>query len=263
MKTLRATWRLILYLGITAVMYAGWLAVIPVASLSSGGAIRWRTRCFKRWARIVLPVIGVRLTVDGAPPDPPFLLVSNHLGYLDILLFGSRINGRFVAKSDVAAWPVLGPMARSLGTIFIDRMDKRDILRVNGQLEQVLEGNEGIVIFAEGTSTGGDEIRPFRPSLLEFAARTGLPVHAASIWYQTPPGEPHAHHAVCWWGDMQFPTHFFDLLKLSRIEARIVFGQDPVQASDRKKLATELYDEVQTLFTPVIQEENLCLPDPH
>jgi hypothetical protein len=92
--------------------------------------------------------------------------------------------------------------------------------------------------------TAGNGVRPFRPSLLEHAARNGLPVHYASIWYRTPDDGPPASETVCWWGDMTFHHHLWTLLSLPGFDARLHFGREPVFGCDRKQLAVDLPERV-------------------
>ena len=82
---------------------------------------RWRMALFRSWSRCILPIMGVRVAVRGEPPGAPFLLVANHLSYLDIPVIGSQVGAIFVAKSEIAGWPGIGFVCRAINTIFIDR----------------------------------------------------------------------------------------------------------------------------------------------
>jgi hypothetical protein len=106
-------------------------------------------------------------------------------------------------------------------------------------------------VFPEGTSTRGDQVLAFRPSLLAPAAERGLPVRAACLRYETLAGDPPASLAVCWWGDAPFLPHLRGLLALRGVEATVAFDPDPVQESDRKELAEKLRRKVNSLFRPV------------
>ena len=205
-----------------------------------------------RWANAVLRIMKVRLLVQGQPPDPPFCLVSNHLSYLDIVLFQSLTPCVFVAKSEVAHWPIIGWLARAIGTRFIVRTQKSDVVRVNSEVEQSLLDGEGVIIFPEGTSGKGDGVLPFKSAILGSVTNVGQPVTFASVSYRTPQGEPPAHLAVCWWGDMTFGDHFFNLLKLPSFEAIVVFGNESVEATDRKKMARTLEEKIANTFVPVV-----------
>ncbi len=157
----------------------------------------------------------------------------------------------FVAKSEIASWPLFGLMCRTLGMIFIDRKQKRGIPRVIARIEETIARGLGVVLFAEGTSTDGHTVSPFKSSLLEFAARNHVPVHYASISYVAPVEATPADQSICWWGDMTFPDHVFRLLQLSGFEASVVFGAQPILSDNRHVLAKELWSAVSSQFTPI------------
>jgi 1-acyl-sn-glycerol-3-phosphate acyltransferase len=182
----------------------------------------------------------MRPEIRGIPPEAPFFLVTNHLGYMDVILLASCTPSVFVSKAEVAGWPVLGRFCRSVDTIFLDREFKRDLPRVVEEIDEVLRGERGIVVFPEGTSTRGETVLPFRPSLLEVPVRAGLSVSWAALSYRTPPGERPADRSVCWWGGAGFVGHFLGLLGLPWFAATVAFGEEPVVESDRKRLADRL-----------------------
>lgn len=211
----------------------------------------WQTRVFRRWAAGTAALLGMRCETVGEPPAAPFFLVTNHLGYVDIVLLARQLDCTFVAKSDVAGWPVVGALCRSVDTIFIDRTNKRDIPRVMERIERGLASGRGVVVFPEGTSTPGDRVERFRPSLLDAAARSGRPVHWASVEYLAPDGYPPARESICWWGDMGFLDHLYHLVRLPGFAARLTFGANPIVASDRKELANRLQNAVEGVLRPV------------
>lgn len=210
----------------------------------------WRGGVTWLWARGFSLIIGMEIEVRGLAPEPPFYLVSNHLSYIDIIVLFTQVKGRFVAKWDIQSWPLFGRIAASAGTIFIDRGRKADILRVNELIENALKAGDGMVVFPEGTSSKGETILPFKPSLLQYVATTGMPVRFASIHYETPAHEPPAHMAIAWWGDMTFAGHALDLLKVSKFKAVVHFGADAVCGHDRKQLAQTLWHCVVKQFVP-------------
>jgi 1-acyl-sn-glycerol-3-phosphate acyltransferase len=241
---LRAALRGTALVGWTALCVLPWRLGARWAARRPARWWRWRCGWFRRWARGALRVLGVRLQVVGAPPRPPFLLVCNHLGYLDVAVLASVVDATFVAKSEVARWPVLGPLCRGMGTLFVDRGRRRDLPATLAALQATLAAGRGVVLFPEGTSTPGGRVLPFHPPLLAAAARAGLPVAWAAVSYATPAGEPEAADAVCWWGDASFVAHLAALLRLSRVEARLRLGDAPVAAADRKQLAQRLHAAV-------------------
>ncbi len=234
-----------------AVWAAGRLLLLPLPRWYRG----FRRRLLQAWSRGACGLLGIRVQVTGAVPAPPFFLVSNHLSYLDIVVFAAQTPCRFVAKREVSAWPGVGALARIMETIFIDRTVRRDALRVLARLDRAMQDGDGVVLFAEATSTAGRSVLPFRPALLEWAARSGRAVHYASVSYRTPAGAPPAHLAVCWWGDMTFGRHLMELARLPCVHASVQFGPAPIAERDRKRLAGRLHEAVRAQFVPVVTRE--------
>lgn len=252
MRTLRAGWRLLVLAKLTALIYLSLVVGQLVTWPWPRARVRWRNRCFRWGSRSLLAVMGAQVTSRGAAPEPPFFLVTNHLSYVDILVLGSRVDAVFIAKSEVASWPIMGALCRSVGTLFVDRRVHRDLPRVIAEVDRTLANGQGVVLFPEGTSTPGAEVSRFRPSLLEVAARARLPVSYASLGYGTEDGAEPAHLSVCWWGDMKFVGHLWGLLALPGFSATVAFGEERIHETDRKRLAARLWRAVDRLFTPVV-----------
>ena len=251
MRALRATLRLVLAALLIASLFAVWFVGLIFVGLWPRARVRWRLLVFRAITRSLLAILGARVEVWGEPPSAPFLLVANHQSYVDVLVLASRLDIVFVAKSEVADWPVLGVLCRLMGTIFIDRKRSRDIPRVLGEVDRALGLGQGVILFPEATTTGGEGVQKFRPALLEVAARSALPVGYATISYATPPGSPPAQEAVCWWGGMTFLGHIFALASLPGFRARLTFGAERFQDDDRKRLAQSLWHAVAGQFREV------------
>lgn len=240
-------------LGVEVTLHIG----ILFTFLSPRLAARWRSFILKTWSRGLLLIGGVRRHTVGDPPEAPFFLVSNHLSYVDVAVLGSLVGGVFVAKAELSDWPAVGFLCRSVETIFIDREMRREIPEVMREIERQLGHGQSVILFAEGTSSSGASVMPFRPALLEPAARSNLPVSFATLSYRTPDGEPPAHLSVCWWGGASFVPHALEFFKLRRIDVTVVFGDRQFQGGDRKILARQLHAAVQDSFQPVVDEEDL------
>jgi 1-acyl-sn-glycerol-3-phosphate acyltransferase len=220
-RTLRALFRIVAFAGVTIPLYAGYLVTRR----------RWIVRT---WARVCARVVGLRIRTIGAIP-PPGYVVANHCGYLDVLLIGSRLDACFVAKTEIAGWPVLGWLASGTGTIYIDRKAARDVLRVGERIREAADAGRHVVLFPEAGSSDGSAVLPFRSALLEVAAADGRPVYPLALGYSTPEGEPAARESVCWWGGASFGPHLWRLLGLRRIDGWIEF-LEPVQGAARREL---------------------------
>jgi 1-acyl-sn-glycerol-3-phosphate acyltransferase len=258
MRPVRVALRLVGFAAVSLVLVPVLLLGWPVAALF-GRALRWRVSVAHLWARACVRALGVRIQSRGEAPRGPFLLVSNHLSYMDVLVLLSMLRASFVSKAEVAGWPAVGFLARIGGTLFLDRTRKKEVVRIAEEIRSTLERGVGVVLFPEGTSTQGAGVLAFRSSLLEPAAALGLPVRYASLRYTTEEGEEPAWNSVSWWGDAPFLPHLRRLLGLSRIEARLDFGPEPITDPDRKSLAQRLHRAVASRFEPMAPSDDACL----
>ncbi len=251
MTLLRVPYRLLRIAGITL---SAALTILLARLLRRSSPGRWkrlRNRAFRFWGRDFCRTLGMRIEVRGQPPTGAFFLVANHVSYTDIPFLAAHVDAAFVAKADLRAWPLLGRAFRTADTIFIDRGRKRDLLRVMDQATEALERGLGVLAFPEATSSKGESILPFKPSLLQLAAENGKPVHYVTVSYRTPPGSPPAHRLVCWWDGTPFLWHLVRLLALPGFEASIEFGAEPIADSDRKALAARLRRAMARCFQPI------------
>jgi 1-acyl-sn-glycerol-3-phosphate acyltransferase len=232
-------------------------ALTPAARLLSGDPARvtsLQARLSGRWGRALCSILGVERTVEGSIPDgKAFLVASNHVSYLDILVLGSIYPSLFVAKREIATWPLFGWVARGAGTIFVDRERPKDVIRAGREMARTLNAGVPLTIFPEGRSSAGATILPFMPSLLEPAAQAGVPCHAATINYETPGSAAAPSNTVCWHDGTAFPGHFLRLAALPRIRARIRFADEAIRSGDRKELARTLWESANSTFAPIRQ----------
>jgi 1-acyl-sn-glycerol-3-phosphate acyltransferase len=238
-------------------------AVLVVGQMALSGTAAWRWRCFvfRQWARAMGALLGMKLQRSGDAESftqTPTLIVANHLSYLDVIVLARQVDAVFVAKSEIAHWPLIGWLSRCLGTIFIERRRKRDILRVNGLIERALRNGQSVIVFPEGTTSAGDEMLPFKSSLLEPAIKLGVLVRCASLHYATAADEESAATAVCWWGEMDFVPHLWRLFQLQTFEAALHFGAQPIMATERKRLARELQATVAADYARLAVARTAC-----
>ncbi|MEM7309397.1 MAG: lysophospholipid acyltransferase family protein [Planctomycetota bacterium] len=230
--------RLATLFGIVFALWPLALATRLIAALGARGpAMRGGARVQALWARVSLPVLGVELDCPAPPPEGTMLVCANHLGYLDVFVLGALFPGRFVAMHEISGWPLLGWLARSTGTLFVDRERKRDVLAVGERMDETLAEGVSVVLFPEGRAGPGDALRPLKTPLFQGAARGGLPCLPVALAYETP-GHPFSPAwTVSWWGGMDLWKHLRRLLRLPRIRAVVRFDAEPVRADDRKELA--------------------------
>lgn len=237
---------------------AGWTGLaagVWAAGSLLGGRWRWTLHCRSLWARGSLRILKVRYRMRGAFPRGGFLLAANHLSYLDVLLLSATAPVRFVAKREVREWPVWGPLAAWTGTLFIDRERPRDARRVADRLSESLMRGEAAVIFAEGTSSPGDEVLPYRPALFAAAIASGRPVVPARIRYRVPARPGAERDEVCWWGEMEFGPHLLGLAALPAIDATLSIGAELPPGEDRQDLARRAHRATTELLPLYLRED--------
>ena len=202
-------------------------------------------RFYRAWAAGAVRIAGMKIEVRGEIPAPPFFIVTNHLTFADIFLLVSQLGCIFVAKNEIADWPVFGPLARVGKSIFINRKSLRDTVRVNREIQEAMNKGLSLALFAEsGVSTDG-ALRTFKAALLEPCARANFPVHYASIHYESPEGSPPASEVIVWRKGIGLFQHFFGIASLPSFKAVLTLGDAPIASNDRKILAASLYQAVE------------------
>lgn len=208
----------------------------------------WRRVMYRAWARRVTSLFGVKPAFVGERPIGSFVLAANHLSYIDVPVIASHVDVAFIAKAEVERWPLVGMLASSVGTIFVNRESRRDAVRVAEEMRKSLAEERGVAVFPEGTATDGTSVLPFKPALLDVAARDGVPAYGATLIYDT--GDPAypASQFVAWAGDDDFIGHVWRALQLREIRATVYFGPARI-VSDRKELAAQLWTDVNERLT--------------
>lgn len=254
MRWLRVVYKVPAVVAMTAVFAAIPAAARLVTPRRGPGFARVGASACRGWGRTMCAILSIERDVLGpVPAQRPFLVAANHLSYIDILVLASLYPSIFVAKREIATWPVFGWIARGAGTLFIDREQPKDVVRAGRAMAEHLANGIPLTIFPEGRSSPGVEILPFQPALLEPAAKAGVPCWAVSISYETPGSEPSPSRTVCWYDSEHFVTHFKRLAGLRRVVARVRFSDAPVVSEDRKTLARELWDRTRVSFKPIRQ----------
>ncbi len=165
------------------------------------------------------PIFRLEPAVSGTIPTAG-LLVCNHLSYLDIVLLAGVAPAVFVAKSEVARWPVFGWFARKGGTIFVQRERRAQTGEANDEIAEALAAGALVVLFPEGTSSGGERVLPFKSSLLEAAARTKRPIYAGLVRYELDDGD--VAEEVCYWRDHVLGPHLLNLMSKKSVRGKFI-----------------------------------------
>jgi len=209
--------------------------------------------------RVLCRLLRVRIRVVGEPVrDRAVLFASNHVSWADILVIGSIAPVAFVAKREVASWPLVGVTARLQGTVFVDRTRRQQTSQVVAEIvKRLLEGTP-VVLFAEGTSSDGNRVLPFRSALvgaIEAAgsnAERGILIQPMSVCYTGQHGVPMGRQhrpLVAWYGDLDFMPHIRTFIARGAVDAVVSYGE-PIavdDAIDRKAMTKRLEIAVRAL----------------
>jgi 1-acyl-sn-glycerol-3-phosphate acyltransferase len=211
-----------------------------------GGRLSEKTRIevLHRWSQRTLPRIGVSIEIAGFPLEAG-LIASNHLSYLDILVYSAIAPCAFVSKREVRGWPAVGWIATLAGTIYVDRSRRSETHAIQPEIQAALACDLRLFLFPEGTSSDGSQVLPFHSSLFQPAVDLRAPVSAASIAYTVSDGD--AGTDACYWGTMSLFPHLIKLLGKHSVTAVVNFSQKTFRFTDRKQAAQQMHEEVERL----------------
>ncbi len=174
----------------------------------------------QRWCLRLLEIMAVELRVHGPLRGGGVLLVSNHVSWLDIPVIAAARPCYFLSKDEVSRWPLIGWIARSVGTLFIRRGGGESRAKVK-EIRERLGRGQGVLVFPEGTTTDGTGVRRFFAPLFA-AAEGGVPVQPVAIRYRDAAGRPDT--GVAFIGDDEFHHHLWRLLGRRRLAVDLIFG---------------------------------------
>ena len=251
------------------------LAVIALSALFMGSAqyVVLKTGVMnpapipRYWHRIVLWALGFRVTVRGGmATERPLMVASNHISWTDIMALGSVADVCFIAKSEIDGWPIFGWLSRLQRTVFIERDRKGKSGKQANELARRLATGDAMVLFAEGSTSDGNLILPFKSTLFgaaTMAIRSGAServfIQPLAISYLRVHGMPmgRLHRSLAAWiGDMDLVPHLAALLRDGAIDVELHFGE-PVEftaMSDRKAVTREMEDGVRRMMATALRD---------
>jgi lyso-ornithine lipid O-acyltransferase len=219
------------------------------------------------WCRRIVRALDLACSVEGRLPEGG-AVVSNHLSYLDILLYSSVQPFVMVAKSEVRRWPLLGWLTAQAGTVYVERDGGlKTYPGVNAAMAQAYRSGLPVLFFPEGTTTDEAGVLPFRRGLFHSVLNNGVALRTSALRYALEEhalnGDATVGNDVCWWGDMTFGRHMFRLLGLKGLRAQILFGDEVTERADRFVLSettrgtiAEMYEELEGRVDPMVDWEH-------
>ncbi len=197
------------------------LGLVHAGNLARTGDRSERDRRLVAWAGKLMRILNVEARISACPNLAGAVLVANHVSWLDIHVLHSIFPMRFISKAEVRDWPLLGNLAKASGTLFITREKKSDAMRVNQEMAAELRAGECLAFFPEGTTSDGQEMRPFFPSLFQPAVEAGCPVIPVAIRYRSLVGGPCLEAA--YHGEMSLLASFWAIARLPGLVAEVTF----------------------------------------
>ena len=219
---------------------------------------RWKiiSRLNRNFTLLMRVILNIKVTVEGDEGQLErggYVIIANHMSYVDGIVLGSIFPIVFVSKKEVRSWPVVGLWNILCGTIFIDRQHKQEVGVLVDEMAAKLKQEANILLFPEGTSTNGERMLPFQTVPLAAPLRSRSIIVPTTLAYKSiddMPVRPANRDLIYWYGDMDFISHFWKLLALRSVEALVTIQPKvecfryPDSSAGRKKLAEECYNRV-------------------
>lgn len=208
-----------------------------------------QARYVEKWARGMLAVIGIEVRVKGHPATGPVLMAANHISWLDILVMHAACHCRFVAKSEIRSWPLLGTLTTGGGSLYIERSSTRDALRVVHQMAEALQKGHVLAVFPEGGTGDGITLLPFHANLLQAAISVNAPIQPIALQFM----DAHTHDislAPCYRADDTLIGSLWRTLCAPPLLAQVRYGdKQTADGRNRREWAQALQDAVAALRT--------------
>ena len=243
------------------------VTLMPIQMVAVAFKSQLRRRIPVIYHRIVCRLLGVRIFVIGAPPrHHPSLVIAHHVSWIDISVISAVAPTVFVAKREIADWPIFGLLAKLQQSVFVDRQRRQKTKEVNSEIAERLVGGDPVVLFAEGTSSDGNRVLPFRSALIGAARDVVIqakntscilmqPLSIAYVGlHGIPMGRQHRHRAA-WYGSTDLLPHLKKVMREGAIDVVLTWGE-PVAftaESNRKQVAKTLEAKVRKLTAAALR----------
>lgn len=237
-----AAWRLLRIA--VHVLHGAWLIRRRLSQLDPAQ----RYMQIQAWAREFIALLAIKLEAPALPlQHGPVLLVANHISFIDIVVLLATSPCRLVSKADVHHWPLIGPMAASMGTVFIERESRRDAMRVVHHMAEAFQQGAVLAVFPEGTTGDGHELLPFHGNLLQAAIATNTAAQPLALRYEEAvTGQISV--APAYIGDDSLLQTLWRTLRTPGLQVRVVTGiPEHAQGRERRQWASDLRLRVQAM----------------
>jgi lyso-ornithine lipid O-acyltransferase len=231
---------------------------------------RWKiiSRLNRNFTLLLRLILNIKVTVagdEGQMERGGYVIIANHVSYVDGIVLGSIFPILFVSKREVKRWPIVGQWNILCGTIFINRQRKEEVGSLVDEMTRKLKQETNILLFPEGTSTNGEKLLPFQTVPLAAPLRSRSIIVPATIAYKNIDDAPVTaanRDLIYWYGDMDFVSHFWKLLALRNVDVLVTI-QPKIEcfhyedsSAGRKKLAEDCYNRVLGRIVETVDEED-------
>jgi 1-acyl-sn-glycerol-3-phosphate acyltransferase len=250
------------FFGLVALVHL-WVGVLRLPN-------RWKiiSRLSRSFILLLRTILDIKVTVvgdEGQLERGGYVIISNHVSYVDGIILGSLFPVVFVSKKEVKSWPVIGQWTTLCGTIFINRQRKELVPLLIEEISRKLMQEANILLFPEGTSTNGERMLPFQTAPLAAPLRKRAIIVPVTLTYKSVEEKPVSianRDLIYWYGDMSFVNHFWKLLSLRGVEAMVTI-QPKIEcfryednSTGRRRLAEDCYNRVLGMITPDQNDED-------
>lgn len=262
MKILRALIKILLF-GVTVTFFSlTVLPFFPLVYIAPTFARKLIVRIVSFYCGIACLICGIRVKREWLyqpEKEETFLIVSNHLSYLDIFFTSATFPGCFVTSVEMKETPILGHVTLLGGCLYVERRTRKFLDLEIEDITKGLEQNLSVIIYPEATSTEGIEVRRFKRPLFKAAVNSKKRVLPLCLNYVSYDGEPVTHknrHKVCWYGDMTFFPHFWNFLQGKGMEVHmsILPPISSTEAIDFTDLSLKAHQSVSVHYKPILEE---------
>jgi lyso-ornithine lipid O-acyltransferase len=249
------------FFGLVALVHL-WISVLRLPN-------RWKiiSRLSRTFILLLRTILDIKVSVvgdEGQLERGGYVIISNHVSYVDGFILGSLFPVVFVSKKEVKSWPIVGAWTTLCGTIFINRQHKQLVPSLIEEISRKMTQEANILLFPEGTSTNGERMLPFQTAPLAAPLRKRAIIVPVTVTYKSVEEKPISvanRDLIYWYGDMNFVNHFWKLLSLRGIEAMVTL-QPKIEcfryqdnSVGRRRLAEDCYNRVLGRITPEQNEE--------
>lgn len=240
----------------TLVFYIVISLVVDVAVRNETRKLRWLGRITSFASILALKILGIKVSVVNLPVNKKELdkvfVISNHLSYLDILVYSSVFRSLYITSVEVQNMFFLGLMSRLGGSFFVERRSKTKLLQEIDRIADIIKKGFTVTLFPEGTSSNGDSVLPFKGALFSAAEKAKVPIQPVCIQYQTINGQPLSpsnRDLAYYYGDIEFFPHLIKLFFVKQITVKVEFLEKIASGTlERKELVDSVYTAISDCY---------------